>query len=167
MTDVRPQQLRKAFIQKLERLMERDDRIILLVGDVGFSFMEPVMQRFPNQYQNCGIAEQNMMGMAAGLCIAGWRPYVYTMSNFILLRPLEQVRNDIDFSQANVKLFGVKGGASYKFLGHSHNMLEGEEKSILKTSLPNTFSYFPTTEQDLADWMKFEYNREGAAYFSI
>jgi transketolase len=161
------QQLRKAFIQTLTALAKKDPRVILIIGDVGFSFLEDFIKRFPNQFLNAGIAEQNMMGMAAGMAHAGWKPYVYTMSNFILLRPLEQVRNDIDFAKANVKLFGVKGGASYKFLGHSHNLLDGEERSILDHSLPNTAPYFCTEESSLEAAMQFEYTHNGPAYFSI
>lgn len=159
-------QLRKAFIDTLTHLAEEDEKVILIIGDVGFSFLEPFIARFPRQFLNAGIAEQNMMGVAAGLALEKWKPYVYTMSNFILLRPLEQVRNDICYPNANVKLFGVKGGASYKFLGMSHNLAEGEEKGMLKF-LPNINSYFPETEDDLIDKMSNEYHRVGAAYFSI
>lgn len=166
-TDKPTQHLRKAFIQTLTELAAKDPRVILVVGDVGFSYMEDFIAKFPNQYLNPGIMEQCMMGTAAGLCIAGFKPYVYTMSNFILLRPLEQVRNDIDFAKANVKLFGVKGGAAYKFLGHSHNLLEGEERAILKYSLPRTKAYFPQTEKQLSVRMMSEYAQSRPAYFSI
>lgn len=162
------QQLRKAFIETITTFAEKDDRVLLIVGDVGFSYMEDFMQRFPEQFLNAGISEQNMMGMAAGLSLVGWKPYVYTMSNFILLRPLEQVRNDIDFAKANVKLFGVKGGPAYKFLGTSHNLYDGEETAILGHSLPNTETYFPKTEDETRDYMRYEYyNHAGPAYFSI
>lgn len=160
------QQLRKAFIESLTELALKDDRIILMVGDVGFSFMEPFMERFPNQFLNAGIAEQNMMGMAAGLCLTGWKPYVYTMSNFILLRPLEQLRNDICYSNANVKLFGVKGGPAYKFLGHSHNLAPGEETAIL-LNLPNIQKIWPETEEQVKYCMETEYQHSGPAYFSL
>lgn len=165
-TSPKVQQLRKAFIQTLTKLAEKDDKILLIVGDVGFSFMEDFKARFPKQFLNAGIAEQNMMGMAAGLAVEGMKPYVYTMSNFILLRPLEQLRNDICYSNANVKLFGVKGGASYKFLGHSHNLIEGEERGMLKF-LPNIQNYFQETEEETATKMEEEYLRSGPAYFSI
>lgn len=166
-TELPKQQLRKAFIQTLTELAEKDNRVILIIGDVGFSFLEDFKERFPNQFLNAGIAEQNMMGMAAGLAYAGWKPYVYTMSNFILLRPLEQVRNDICYANANVKLFGVKGGESYKFLGFSHNLADGEEKSLLK-HLPNIESYFPLTEKEVTDYMRYEYyQHNGPAYLSI
>lgn len=157
---------RKVFIETLTALAEKDDKILLIVGDVGFSFMEEFRQKFPNQFLNAGIAEQNMMGMAVGLSLAGFKPYVYTMSNFILLRPLEQVRNDICYSNANVKLIAVKGGPSYKFLGHSHNLVDGEEVSLLKY-LPNLNSYFPETEEELEKNIRDEYARSGPAYYSI
>jgi transketolase len=166
-TEIPKQQLRKAFIETLTDLASKDEKVILIIGDVGFSFLEDYIKRFPKQFLNAGIAEQNMMGMAAGMAYAGWKPYVYTMSNFILLRPLEQVRNDIGFAKANVKLFGVKGGASYKFLGMSHNLQEGEEKGILNF-IPNLKSHFPYTEQEVTDLMKAEYyQHNGPAYFSL
>lgn len=166
MIETPKQHLRKAFIETLTELAQQDERVMLIIGDVGFSYIEEFKERFPKQFLNAGIAEQNMMGMAAGLCIAGWKPYVYTMSNFILLRPLEQLRNDICFSKANVKLFGVKGGASYKFLGHSHNLVPGEEEALL-SHLPNLHTWFPDNEKGLSTLMRQEYQHSGPAYFSI
>lgn len=160
------QHLRKAFIEKMEELLEKDKSVILIYGDVGFSFMEPVIEKYPKQTLNAGISEANMMSMASGMAIEGLKPHIYTMSNFILLRPLEQLRNDICYPDRNVKLFGVKGGASYKFLGMSHNLAEGEEGAILST-LPNLHSYFPETEEQAKEFMEAEFNREGCAYFSI
>lgn len=158
--------MRKPFIEKLEELMAKDDKIILIVGDVGFSFMDPIMQKYPNQFLNAGIAEQNMMSMASGMALKGLKPYVYTMKNFILLRPHEQLRNDICFAKANVKLFGVGGSEAYKFLGMSHNLFDGEEKAILST-LPNINTYFPETEEETREMIEKEYLTNGPAYFSI
>ncbi len=158
--------MRKIFLQVLTKLAEKDPRVVFIVGDVGFSFVEAFKERFPNQFLNSGIAEQNMMSMAAGLSNVGWKPYVYTMKNFILLRPHEQLRNDICFANANVKLFGVGGSAAYRFLGASHNMFEGEEEAILKT-LPNLNTYSPKTEEETEAAMLKEYDRKGPAYFAI
>ena len=158
--------MRKPFIEKVEELMQKDEKVVLIVGDVGFSFMEPIMEKYPKQFINSGINEQFMMGFAVGLANMGLKPYVYTMKNFILLRPLEQVRNDICYGNANVKLFGVGGSEAYKFLGMSHNLAEGEEKDLLK-HLPNLQKYFPTTEEETKNSMECEYNRIGPAYFSI
>lgn len=158
--------MRKQFIEKLTELASKDPKVILIIGDVGFSFLEPYIARFPNQFLNAGICEQSMMGLAAGMANMGWKPYVYTMSNFILLRPLEQVRNDICYANANVKLFGVKGSEAYRFLGMSHNMYGTEEVDMLK-HLPNINSYFLLNEQQTFDLMDLEYKRKGPAYFSI
>lgn len=158
--------MRKPFLLTLTELARNDDKVILIVGDVGFSFIENYKKEFPNQYLNAGIGEQNMMTMAAGMAKAGWKPYIYTMKNFILLRPLEQVRNDICYSGENVKLFGVGGSAAYKFLGYSHNLADGEEQKILST-LPNINTYFPQTEEETVDMIKREYERIGPAYFAI
>jgi transketolase len=158
--------MRKPFIETLTSLAEKDPKVLLIIGDVGFSFLETFIERFPNQFLNCGIMEQTMMGVAAGLAQAGWKPYVYTMTNFILLRPLEQLRNDICYANANVKLFGVKGGESYKFLGFSHNMTELETDGILK-GMVNINTYVPQSEDQTRELMELEYRREAPAYFQI
>ena len=158
--------MRKPFIQTIEELMSKDDRVILIVGDVGFSFMEPIMEKYPNQFLNVGAAEQTMMGMAYGLSISGWKPYVYSMINFIIFRPYEQVRNDLCYQNANVKLFGVAGSEAYKFLGFSHNV-EDEAEERLLGHLPNINIYYPKTEQETKDFMIKEYGRKGPAYFHI
>ena len=158
--------MRKPFIETLTKLAEKDPKIILIIGDVGFRFIEPFKELFPNQFLNVGVLEQSMMGIAVGMARMGWKPYVYTMKNFILLRPLEQVRNDICFGNANVKLCGVGGSAAYAFLGFSHNLQEGEENAILST-LPNIKTYFPNTEEEAAKNFEEEYQRIGPAYFAI
>lgn len=158
--------MRKPFIQTLTELAREDSKIVLLIGDVGFSFLENFRDEFPDRFINCGIAEQNMMGFAVGLANMGFKPYVYTMSNFIIIRPLEQVRNDICYSNANVKLFGVKGSEAYKFLGMSHNMYNDEDKKILST-LPNIKTYFPQTEEEATSNILEEYARVGCAYTQI
>lgn len=158
--------MRKQFIETLTKLAENDKDIILIVGDVGFSFMEDFKEKFPKQFFNCGIMEQTMLGVAVGMANMGLKPYVYTMKNFILLRPMEQLRNDICYGNSNVKLFGVGGSEAYRFLGHSHNLYGSEEKDLLK-NLPNINKYFPKKEQDTIDWIKKEYKRKGPAYFAI
>ncbi len=157
---------RKAFIEKLTEIAERDPKVILIVGDVGFSFLEPYKERFPNQFLNIGICEQSMMNVAVGFANMGWKPYVYTMSNFVLLRPLEQVRNNICYGNSNVKLFGVKGSEAYKFLGMSHNLHGTEEQDLLK-NLPNLNSYFPENEEQTKNFMENEYQRNGPSYTRI
>jgi len=157
---------RKAFIETLTELAERDSRVLLVIGDVGFRWIEPYREKFPNQFINVGAMEQTMMGVAAGLSRVGWKPYVYTMINFIVFRPYEQVRNDLAYGNANVKLFGVEGSEAYKFLGHSHNIYADEDKRLLE-HLPNMQTYFPVKESQVRTWMMQEYNREGPSYMCI
>lgn len=163
--------MRKPFIEKLEELAKKDPKVILIIGDVGFSFLEPFIKQFPNQFLNAGIGEQNMMGMAAGLSKVNWKPAVYTMRNFIVFRPLEQVRNDLGFPCEDVMLFGVSGSEAYRFLGSSHNVYQtryGEEEDILiMKTIPNMNVYQPKTEEKLKEMMQFEYERKGPSYFVI
>ena len=158
--------MRKEFLQELTRLAEKDTKIMFIFGDVGFRFVENFKKQFPNQWINAGAAEQTMMGMAVGMAINGYKPYVYTMKNFILLRPLEQLRNDICYGRANVKLIGVGGSEAYKFLGFSHNLAEGEEEKILSI-LPNIKCYAPKNEEEVKEVMEKSYQEEGPAYIAV
>lgn len=118
---------RKIFFEELIKLAEEDDKIILIVPDVGFSFTEEFQQRFPKQYFNFGVTEQSTVVIAAALALQGFKPYVYSMIPFVLFRPGEMVRNMVVNHKANVKLLGVKGSEKYKFLGKSHNMQHPDE----------------------------------------
>ncbi len=163
--------MRKPFITTLTELAERDDKILLIIGDVGFSFIELYREKFPKQFLNVGCLEQTMMGVAVGLARAGFKPYVYTMRNFVVFRPYEQVRNDIAYGNANVKLFGVAGSAAYKFLGYSHNTFKYkngvDEDVAMMSELPNMNVYVPKTEEEVREKMLKEYERSGPAYFVI
>lgn len=158
--------VRKPFIEKMTELAGRDDRVLLMIGDVGFTYMEEYIKRFPKQFINIGVAEQTMMGMAYGLSIAGWKPYVYTMLNFIIFRPYEQLRNDICHQNANVKLFGVGGALGYNFHGFGHNVMPGEEEQAL-SHLPNLNRYYPTTEDETKEIMEREYQRQGPSFMKL
>ncbi|MBI5044786.1 MAG: hypothetical protein HZC02_02570 [Candidatus Levybacteria bacterium] len=158
--------MRKPFIQKMEELAKRDPRVILIIGDVGFTYMQDYIDTFPKQFMNIGVAEQTMMSAVYGMSKAGWKPYVYTMLNFILFRPYEQLRNDICHQNANVKLFGVGGDVGYNFIGFGHNVEEGEEEKVLG-HLPNLHRYYPDTEEITKEIMEREYHREGPSFMKL
>src|SRR3990167_3299115 len=162
---------RKAFLQTLTNLAEKDPKIILIIGDVGFSFIEEFKAKFPNQFLNTGACEQTMMNIAVGMANEGWKPYVYSMVNFIVFRPYEQVRNNIAWGDTNMKLFGVEGGESYQFLGHSHNIVDIEENykedEQLMEPLPNMNVYTPETEEAVINSILEEYDRQGPSYMRI
>jgi len=126
--------MRTAFINTLTKLAQKDKRIYLLTGDLGFSVFENFMKKFPNRFLNCGVAEQNMMGVAAGLALSGKKPYVYSIIPFVTVRCLEQIRNDICYQNLDVKIVGVGGGFSYGVLGATHHAIE--DLGILRV-LPN------------------------------
>jgi transketolase len=126
--------MREAFFRSLARLAEEDERIYLLVGDLGFGVADEFRRRFPERFVNVGVAEQNMTGVAAGLALAGKTVFTYSIANFPTLRCLEQIRNDVCYHNANVKIVAVGGGLAYGALGASHHATE--DLAILR-ALPN------------------------------
>lgn len=126
--------MRIAFIEALTKLAAGNKNIYLLTGDLGFSFLEDFAQRFPKQYLNCGVSEQNMVGMSAGLALSGKIVFAYSIVPFITLRCLEQIRNDVCMQNANVKLIGVGEGFTYGQLGPTHHSIE--DLAVMR-SLPN------------------------------
>lgn len=126
--------MRDAFIARLAELAEQDDRIMLITGDLGFGVLNDFAQRFPKQFLNAGVAEQNMTMLATGLAMEGRVVFTYSIGNFPTLRPLEFIRNDACYHQANVKVVCIGGGFSYGQLGISHHATE--DLSILR-ALPN------------------------------
>jgi len=116
--------LRAAFISALIDLARNDESIFLLVGDVGYSLVEPYAQEFPQRFVNIGIAEQNMTGIATGLALCGKNVFVYSIANFPIMRCVEQIRNDICYHNANVKIVTAGGGLVYGPLGTTHHVTE-------------------------------------------
>src|SRR5438445_7772323 len=116
--------MRNAFFRALYALAERDERVFLIVGDLGFGVVEPFAERFPGQFLNAGVAEQNMTGIAAGLALTGKIVFTYSIANFPILRCLEQVRNDVCYHHANVNVVAVGGGFAYGSLGATHHATE-------------------------------------------
>ena len=102
----------------------KNDKIFLLVGDLGYNVIEPFANEFPNRFRNVGSAEQNMAGIAAGLAMSGFNVYFYSIGNFPTLRCIEQIRNDIAYHHANVKVVAVGGGYAYGDLGATHHATE-------------------------------------------
>lgn len=126
--------MRTAFSNTLLELAERDNRVFLLTADVGFSVFEKFINKFPDRYLNVGIAEQNMIGVATGMALSNKIVYAYTMAHFITSRCYEQIRVDVCYHNANVKLIGSGGGLSYGSAGATHHAID--DISIMR-SLPN------------------------------
>lgn len=152
--------LRKEFFKNITELAFADPDVILLTGDLGYSFCEEYQRRRPGQFINCGIAEQNMVGMAAGLALGGKKPYVYSNAIFLLMRAYEQVRDDVAYNNLPVKLIGT-GAAG--FLGFSHNLGANESEPQLLNGLPNIMQFYPMDEWLLKQAMEWK----GPAYIRL
>ena len=116
--------MRTNFINQLLEEARHNEKIFLLVGDLGYHVIEPFANEFPDRFLNVGIAEQNMAGVAAGLSMTGYNVYIYSIGNFPTLRCLEQIRNDIAYHHANVKIVSVGAGYAYGSLGATHQATE-------------------------------------------
>jgi len=116
--------MRNAFIDELVALAGEHDHIALVVGDLGYSVVEPFAQRFPDRFVNAGVAEQNMTGLAAGMASEGYHVFTYSIANFPTFRCAEQLRNDVAYHQLPVTAVAVGGGLSYGTLGYSHHAVQ-------------------------------------------
>jgi transketolase len=135
--------LRDTFISALLEHAKADPRIILITGDLGFGVLDQFRRELPLQFLNAGVAEQNMTGLAAGLALEGRTVFTYSIANFPTLRCLEQIRNDVAYHGANVKIVAIGGGFSYGALGMSHHATE--DVAILR-ALPGIRVYAPCDE---------------------
>jgi transketolase len=116
--------MRNAFRDQVHDAAKRDERVVLLSGDIGNRMFDTFKEHFPDRFYNTGIAEQNMVGMAAGLAMAGLRPVCYTIANFLTYRVIEQIRLDACYHHLPVIFAGVGGGLSYASLGATHHTPE-------------------------------------------
>lgn len=116
--------MRTAFIKILLELAQNDPRVVLITGDLGFGVVVSFKEQLPQQFVNAGVAEQNMTGMAAGMALSGKIVFTYSIANFPVIRPLEQVRNDVCYHNANVRIVAVGGGMAYGSLAPSHHATE-------------------------------------------
>lgn len=116
--------MRNNFIATLTEVAADNPKIWLLCGDLGYSVLEPFAARFPDRFVNIGVAEQNMAGVAAGIALSGNTVFIYSIGNFPTLRCLEQIRNDVCYHGADVKVVAVGAGYAYGSQGYTHHALE-------------------------------------------
>ena len=116
--------MRNAFIEELVALATEHPHVALIVGDLGYSVVEPFADRFPERFVNAGVAEQNMTGLAAGMASEGYHVFTYSIANFPTFRCAEQIRNDVDYHRLPVTVVAVGGGLAYGALGYSHHAVQ-------------------------------------------
>jgi transketolase len=156
--------MREAFSSALVRLAKADPKVLLLTGDHGYALFDAFRRECPQQYLNAGIAEQNMVGMAAGLARAGFRPFVYGLSAFVPVRVLEQIKLDIAHDQLPVVLIGDGAGFVYSHLGTSH---QSTEDIACTRVLPHLSVYSPADRFELDACMERAYQSKSAVYLRM
>ncbi len=163
---VKQQDNRRVFIDTLIELAENDQTVILIACDVGFNYLEKFSEKFPDRFFNFGVTEASSMIIASALALDGFKPYLYSMINFALFRPAEMVRNGVVKHNANVKIIGVKGSSSYKFLGFSHNLLhENEDADFCKNI--GLDCYIPKSLGEVKETIIKTYNNPKSAYIRL
>ena len=156
--------MRQAFVKKLVELAQRDPRIMLLTGDLGYLALEPFMDEFPSRFLNCGVAEQNMVGVATGLAEAGFIPFVYSIVTFASLRPFEFIRNGPVLHNLPVRIVGVGGGVEYGHNGPSHYGLEdvGAMRLLAGMSI-----FCPADADQASSVLEQTWDRSGPTYYRL
>jgi len=156
--------VRTAFVRALMKAACENPRILLLTGDLGFAVLDEFRANCPRQFYNVGVAEQNLAGVAAGLALSGHIVFTYSIGNFPTLRCLEQVRNDICYHQADVKIVTVGGGLAYGSLGMSH--FATEDLAILR-ALPELTVVAPGDPIEVEQLMPQIVARPGPVYLRL
>ena len=137
--------MRTTFIESLSQAARENPDIWLLCGDLGYSVLEPFAAEFPERYLNVGVAEQNMAGIAAGIALSGKTVFIYSIGNFPTLRCLEQLRNDVCYHGADVKVVAVniiKVQPKPKRRGLHRGMRPGWKKAVVQLRPGDTIEIF-------------------------
>jgi transketolase len=153
--------VRRTFGKIITELADKDEKIYVLVGDIGYRVFDEFREKHPNRFINMGICEQSIIGVSAGMALEGLKPWVYTITPFLIERPFEQVKLDIDQQNVNVKLVGF---ADYPSLGPTHSEINGK---VLMSLFNNISSFFPKDGEDTKKMTYEAYEKNGAAFISL
>lgn len=156
--------MRIVFANTLVDLAKKDERICFITPDMGYSIIDNFQNTFPERYFNIGIAEQNVIAVAAGMALAGLKPYVYSVIPFIVHRCLEQIRVNIAYANTDVKIIGIGSGFEYGSAGTTHYGLE--DISIMR-SLPNMNIYAPGDMHEMEEITKLTAQDKRPTYIRI
>ena len=153
--------MRRIFGELIYELAKKDKRIVLLVGDIGYGIFDKFRKNIPERFFNMGICEQSLIGTAAAMSLEGLKPWVYTITPFLIERPFEQIKLDIDQQKTNVKLVGF---ADYPNLGPTHKELDA--KKLMKL-FSNISSYYPKNSSETKKYVKSINNKKGPCFLSL
>ena len=156
--------MRSAFIEELIIAAESNENIVLIVADLGYGVIEPFAKRFPDRFFNAGVAEQNMMSLAAGLASEGFHVFVYSIANFPTFRCAEQIRNDVDYHNLSVTVVAVGGGLAYGSLGYSHHAVQ--DYALIR-AMPNMLIGAPGDPMEVRACMRYLINNPQPSYLRL
>ena len=153
--------MREEFANVIIEIAEKDKDVYLIVADYGHELFDKFSKKFPEQYLNLGICEQSIIGIAAGMALEGLKPYVHTITPFLIERPFEQIKLDIDQQNVNVKLIGY---ADYPKAGPTHSELDAQK---LMSLFKNIISYFPKNSKEAREALIESYNSPKPTFISL
>jgi len=156
--------MRKAFIKTLTELADANPNIVLLTGDLGYTVIEPFMDKFPDRFINSGVAEQNMIGVAVGMAEAGFVPFVYSIASFATLRPYEFIRNGPILHALPVRIVGTGGGFEYGPNGLTHFGLE--DVGVMRVQ-PEMTVIVPADHEQARTALQATWDLPGPVYYRI
>lgn len=156
--------MRNTFASCITKLAKERDDIVLLSGDIGNRMFDDFKEIAPDRFINCGIAEANMMSLAAGMGISGLKPFVYTITPFTTARCFEQIKIGVAYHNSNVTIVGTGSGLSYAELGPTHHSLE--DLGILRT-IPSLSIYTPSDCNELKYCINQSVLNNGPSYIRI
>ena len=153
--------MRKIAGITIAELAEKDKSIVVLDGDLGRGMFDKFKEIYPERYFNLGVCEQSMISVSAGMALEGLKPFVFSITPFLLERPFEQIKIDLDHQKAKVVLVGY---ADYPGMGPTHAELDWR---VISQCFKNIKFFFPKTEAEAKDAMLEAYNYQGPAIISL
>ena len=153
--------MRKRFGEVISKLADKNENIIIIVADIGYGVFDDFREKYPDRFINMGICEQSIISVASGLALEGLQPWVYTITPFLIERPFEQVKLDIDQQNVNVNLVGY---ADYPTLGPTHSEINAKEMMKL---FNNIESFFPSDGDETEKMILEAYERKGPTFTSL
>ena len=153
--------MRRRLGKIISELADKDEKIYIIVADIGYRVFDEFREKHPDRFINMGICEQSIIGVSAGMALEGLKPWVYTITPFLIERPFEQIKLDIDQQNVNVKLVGY---ADYPTLGPTHAELNGKK---LMQLFKNITSYYPKNGKETRQVIYQAYEKNGPAFISL
>ncbi len=153
--------MRRVFGKLINEIANKDNKVVLLVGDIGYGIFDDFRKNHPEKFYNLGICEQSLIGTASGMALEGLKPWVYTITPFLIERPFEQIKLDINQQKANVKLVGF---ADYPTLGPTHAELNA--KKMMKL-FNNIKSFYPKDSLETKKIVGKCYKIKGPTFISL